>query len=141
MKKFVRTILLAFCLFALHTNVIAAPTEETTPIAKAVERGSRSAQLLLGMAYRDGCDGLPQDDKLAAYWIRQATAQGHAYVQNQLGEFYAEGKGVKSDLAQTVVWRQKLARQGIKTAEYHLGRAYLYIIGSTTRQTMRIISL
>lgn len=126
MKKPIHLTLLVFFLFAFYANVFSAPVEETTLIAKAAERGSRSAQLLLGMAYRDGRDGLPQDDKLAAYWIGQAATQGHAYAQNQLGEFYAQGKGVKRDLAQAVVWWQKSARQGIEIAELHLGQAYLY---------------
>lgn len=52
---------------------------------------------------------------------------GDIQAMNVLGEIYAEGKQVKRDYKEAVVWYRKAADQGVARAQYHL--AALYEIG------------
>jgi len=50
----------------------------------AAEQGDANAQLRLGVLYLDG-KGVPQDDKEALWWFRQAATQDMPVAQLYLG--------------------------------------------------------
>jgi TPR repeat protein len=47
---------------------------------------------------------VPQDLAEAARWYRKAADRGSAVAQNNLGVLYAEGKGVRQDMAEADFW-------------------------------------
>jgi TPR repeat protein len=49
-------------------------------------------------------NGVPQDDKAAMKWYRQAAEQGHAKAQLNLGVMYGNGQGVAKDYALAYMW-------------------------------------
>lgn len=68
------------------------------------ELGDAESQLALGVAYRDGSDGPPQDYFVAAQWFRRAAEQANPMAQYNLGQLYQSGRGVPKDLVQAHLW-------------------------------------
>ena len=62
----------------------ATALREWRPLA---EQGDANAQYNLGVMYRNG-EGVPEDDRQAAFWYRKAAEQGDASAQNNLGLMY-----------------------------------------------------
>jgi uncharacterized protein len=67
---------------------------------------------------------VPQDDAEALKWLRLAAAQGEAEAQHNLGNLYAEGRGVPQDYAEASKWFQLAAAQGHAWAQAILGGMY-----------------
>ena len=80
------------------------------------EQGHAGAQFSLGFMYDNG-EGVPEDDRQAAFWYRKAAEQGEAYAQSNLGRMYAFGKGVPEDDVRAYAWVNLAAAQGIEIAE------------------------
>ena len=78
----------------------------------------------MGAAYFAGL-GVPQDEKLAAYWYEKAANAGDPAAQKQMGYFYNLGIGVKRDPAQAVRWYQRAVAGGLISAKVNLGVAFL----------------
>ena len=57
----------------------------------------------------------------AIQMLKEASAQGHADAQSNLGIMYDHGRGVKQDAAQAFKWNSKAAQQGHANAQYNLG--------------------
>ncbi|HHV6563032.1 TPA: tetratricopeptide repeat protein, partial [Haemophilus influenzae] len=57
-------------------------------------------------------------------WYRQAAEQGNAKAQFNLGNMYADGRGVKQDNFEAVKWYRKAAEQGYAEAQGSLGVMY-----------------
>ncbi|EEZ74589.1 Sel1 repeat protein, partial [Neisseria lactamica ATCC 23970] len=57
-----------------------------------------------------------QDDAEAVRWYRQAAEQGLAQAQFNLGGMYAEGRGVRQDLALAQEWYGKACQNGDQKA-------------------------
>ncbi|MEZ0262400.1 MAG: tetratricopeptide repeat protein [Alphaproteobacteria bacterium] len=73
-------------------------------LTRAANGGDAYAQLLLGMRYDHGTDGVAWDDAKAAAWYRKSAAQGFPAAQFALGQQYALGQGVKRDYVQAHKW-------------------------------------
>lgn len=56
----------------------------------------------------------------------EATRQGNARAQNELGECYYCGDGVEEDVQKAVHWFQQSAEQGFAAAQNNLGECYYY---------------
>ena len=56
--------------------------------------------------------------------LKEASAQGHAGAQSNLGVMYHQGQGVKQDYAQAFKWCRKAAEQGDASAQFNLGFMY-----------------
>ena len=80
------------------------------------EQGYALAQSYLGFMYANG-EGVPEDDRQAAFWFRKAAEQGHASAQNDLGGMYAEGEGVAEDFIRAYAWVNLAAATGAKYAK------------------------
>lgn len=68
------------------------------------ELGDAESQLTMGIAYRDGSDGPPQDYSEAAVWFRRAADQGNPLAQLNLAQLYQHGRGVPQDLVRAHMW-------------------------------------
>ena len=60
----------------------------------------------------------------AAFWYRKAAEQGSADAQDDLGDLYYSGQGVRQDYAQAAFWYRKAAEQGDADAQNSLGNLY-----------------
>ncbi|RKZ72493.1 MAG: hypothetical protein DRR19_32075 [Candidatus Parabeggiatoa sp. nov. 1] len=60
----------------------------------------------------------------AVIHIRKAAEQGHAQAQYNLGEMYANGKGVTHDDQKAVKLYREAAEQGLTEAQFNLGEMY-----------------
>jgi len=102
---------------------------ELQMIAHEAMDGDSGAQLLYGLAYLNGRDGLKPDAKKAVYWLRRSARIGNAYASLMLGNCYAEGRGVEKNPEQAVQWWRKAAEKDNPKAQYRLGKAYLEGVG------------
>lgn len=75
---------------------------------------------------------LVHDDAQAAYWYELSAKLGNAGAQNNLGNLYADGRGVDQDDAQAVYWYRLAAEQGNAAAQRNLG--YMYETGRGVAQ-------
>src|ERR1700722_10386815 len=50
-------------------------------LVRAANAGHPRAQATLGLAYLQGGQGVPHDDRRAAMWLQRAAAQGHRAAQ------------------------------------------------------------
>lgn len=97
-----------------------AALREWRPLA---EEGDARAQFYLGIMYANG-EGVPENDRQAAYWFRKSARQGNSQSQYHLGTLYANGEGVPEDDPQAVYWFRKSAKQGDARAQFNLGVIY-----------------
>ena len=63
-------------------------------------------------------------DHKAFLRTKASAEKGSAEAQLQLGELYANGRGVTKDLEKAFKWHRKAAEQGLARAEYQLGLDY-----------------
>ena len=56
--------------------------------------------------------------------LKQQARKGDAEAQKNLGNMYANGRGVPRDYAEAVKWYRLAADQGHSLAQYNLGVAY-----------------
>lgn len=68
--------------------------------------------------------GVPQDDREAVRWYRQAAEQGNADAQYNLGLAYANGEGVPQNDREAVKWYRRAADQGNAYAQSDFGAMY-----------------
>lgn len=94
-------------------------------IDSAAQRGSASAQVLLGVIYLNGMADHAKDEARAALWFEKAAQQGNDYAQKMLGDLYEEGRGLPKNLLLAADWREKAAKRGNVQAQFLLGKMYL----------------
>lgn len=75
----------------------------------------------LGMRYLNG-DGVSENKKTGAIFIRQAAEQGLVKAQATLAKCYMEGAGVEKDKNEAIKWYRKAADQGDKESKEALKR-------------------
>ena len=97
-----------------------AALREWRPLA---EEGDARAQYYLGIMHANG-EGVPENDRQAAYWFQKSARQGNSQSQYHLGAMYANGEGVPEDDPQAVYWFRKSAKQGDARAQFNLGVMY-----------------
>lgn len=73
--------------------------------------------------------------KDAVYWYLKAAQQGNAEAQNNLGNMYFAGQGVKQDVEEALKWYIKSANQGNLNASNNLGNVY------KKKNTKRLLNL
>ena len=104
------TSLLLCSLLSGATVAVAMTPDEITLVARAAERGSASAEVLLAVAYLDG-DGVNKDAVAAVRWFEAAALQGNGYAEEKLGDLYAQGLGVERNESVAADWREKAANR------------------------------
>jgi len=119
---------------SLGLLAFASAASNDTPVALKLlqheaQDNDAGAQLLYGLAYLEGRDGLLPDSHKALYWLRRSARAGNAYAQFRLGEMYAQGKGIDKDSVHAVKWWRKAAAKGNAEAELSLGKALVNGVG------------
>jgi len=97
-------------------------------LQQKAEQGDADAQYELGRAYIIS-NGVPQDYKEAAKWVRLAAEQGVAKAQYALGRCYYIGAGVPQDYKEAVKWFRLAAEQDYAAAQSDMGLCYARGIG------------
>lgn len=64
------------------------------------------------------------DDREAAWWLRQAAADGDPDAEYRLGRLALDGRGMARDPAVAAAWLAKSANQGVPAARGWLGALY-----------------
>jgi TPR repeat protein len=77
----------------------------------------------IGMLYWLG-QGVQQDSREAASWLRLAAGMNHVGAQTKLGFLYSVGQGVSKSDSEAHKWFMMAALQGDADAQYNLGVAY-----------------
>lgn len=101
-------------------NAISQPTG---PVESRAKAGDPNAQYVLGWKYYFG-SGVPQNDMLAAQWMRQSADRGSMKGQYFLGSLYMRGCGVPKNESEMARWWQMAAERGYPRAQAALGWAY-----------------
>lgn len=112
---------------------------------KAANSGYYPAWLELARFHEQGLAGLQQDKKEAARFYGMAASEylvfsqkGEPMAQNQLGELYEQGKGVKKNMGEAIYWYRKAAGQQLAKAEFNLGRVYAEGIGVNRNEMLAL---
>ncbi len=116
---------LGLLLLASAPNRSGGEEGDRDQLLHQAEGGSARAQLLLGLAYRDGRYGLARDAQSADAWFTRAARSGENYAAALLGDAYAAGDGVAKDSAVAQQWWRQAAQAGIAHAESRLGQALM----------------
>ena len=86
------------------------------------------AQFHVGMMHYHG-HGIPENEKLAVYWLRKSAMQGHSGAMFELGNAYLLGheasKLVPDPDREAALWYFQAASAGHAEAQYHLGLLFL----------------
>jgi len=64
------------------------------------------------------------DYKTAFGWLEPVAQTGDATAENNLGEMYLTGQGVRASCYQALSWFEKAAKQGVPAAEFNLANMY-----------------
>jgi TPR repeat protein len=91
-------------------------------------QSNSQAQFRIGMMHYHG-QGVPEDEKLAVFWLKKAAAQGNAEAMFELGNAYLLGqqaaKLVPDPDREAALWYFQAASAGHADAQYHLGLLFL----------------
>lgn len=87
------------------------------------EKGSISAQIILGDCYSKGFGVQPSAEETVK-WYQKAAEQGNAEAQASLGTKYWLGEGVGQSYKYAYKWFLRSAKQGYAIAQYNLGICY-----------------
>ena len=60
----------------------------------------------------------------AASWYNQSATNGYPVAQNQLGDMFLYGKGIKKNTKSAIYWYQRAAEQGFFQSQYQLAKLY-----------------
>ncbi|KPA18935.1 cobalamin biosynthesis protein CobT [Candidatus Magnetomorum sp. HK-1] len=88
------------------------------------QQGDPYAQYSTALKYYYGRD-VNQNFQTAAYWFREAAAQGHARAQAYIGAMLLFGKTLKKERDQAVLWIKKSAKNSEPIGMTLLGQMYL----------------
>ena len=97
-------------------------------LAPLANQSNSQAQFRVGMMHYHG-QGVPEDEKLAVYWLKKAAAQGHIDAMSELGNAYLLGHQaallVPDPDREAALWYFQAASAGHAEAQYHLGLLFL----------------
>ena len=108
---------------ALDESIQIDYVESAKWFSMAAKQGHKSAQMKMGLAYKQG-NGVQRDIATAAEFFHKAADQGLPIAQMLLASSYRCGEGVKKDEEEAAKWYQRAADQGHAEAQYCLGLVY-----------------
>ena len=94
-------------------------------MVKDATNGNPEAQTALGMAYDRPSKFFPAivpDRSKAIFWYQKAADQGAGSAELMLSFAYADGKGVRQDMAEGVRLLRRAAEHGIAEGQWMLGQ-------------------
>jgi TPR repeat protein len=81
------------------------------------------AQYNLGICYYDG-DGVEQNYRIGANWIKNAANQNYPEALGQLSTVYITGQGVNRNLAKAYQYANRAAHMGNVLGIFNMGQFY-----------------
>lgn len=105
--------------FAYAGTPGVADAQEINWLTRLAKSGDSGAQLLLGLAYKNGQHGLKPDLNAGFFWLKTAARNGNAYAADIVANHYADNK--PSQLQDAAFWWKNAARAGNANAEVRLG--------------------
>lgn len=105
--------------------------DELPALQHQAQGGSVVAQTVLGLAYREGIEGVrvAGTGQVARYkanngaawkWLKKAATAGFPVAQTEIGEMYFQGHGTDVDLRESRYWLEEAARTGYPRARLDL---------------------
>ncbi len=94
------------------------------------------AQHDLAALYTAGQAGVSQNYERAAFWFKQAAAQGIGNAAYNLGVLYQQGLGQPQNMERALDWYRRAAQLGHPEAQYNLGIAYIEGVGTRYNPNM-----
>ncbi|MDE6110950.1 MAG: sel1 repeat family protein, partial [Eubacterium sp.] len=95
---------------------------------KAAYKGSKWAKYNLAGKYRDGVDGVLEENKNVAFKLYMEAAEGEDGIpdaMNIVGRYYKNGwGGVEKDINEAFNWYKKSADKGFASAQWNLALLY-----------------
>ena len=73
-----------------------------------------------------------KDYARAYYWWNLLAEGGHARSQTNLGLLFLRGQGVDKNVSLAIRWMEKVAQQGVMTAQYNLGFLHATLKGKAS---------
>ena len=120
---------------ALTSTPVISP--QPTPQRPAVDETS-SYNFRMGVNYQYAKNGYSQNYTEAVRYYRMAAEAGHPTAQNNLGQMYNMGWGVREDKHMAFYWWTKAAEQGQALAQSNLGTCYEFGNGTTANKAKAI---
>jgi uncharacterized protein len=111
-------------------GVAADDKEASKWLQQAADKDLPSAELALGLGYREGGLGLPKDGKLSEKWLLKAASHTEepkvvGPAANALGALYENGVvGGKTDYEKAMSWYRKAAELNFAKGQTNLGTLY-----------------
>jgi TPR repeat protein len=108
-----------------HAQSVSGPSAEPPSLGllrHLAVQGDSGAQMQLGLAYRDGREGLPADQGESVRWLERAANSGQVYAADALANVYATGTAALRSRSAALHWWQVAANGGNADAAYQLGR-------------------
>lgn len=103
-------------------GVFVPPSEAAALYRKASkDPNDAKAKYNLGSLFLNG-NGVKKDDKRALFWFTEASKQGLAAAQYNLGVLHLQGRsGLPASSLNAAIWFRRAALQGFPDAQYNLG--------------------
>jgi len=120
MKKLQNSLMLIFLSFYF---IACASTQDINLIKEKAELGNKESQYKLGRYYQYNKKDLTKAFEL----YKQSAKQNYSVAQNELGNFYLEGKGITKDYEKAFYWYEKASKSYYFDAINNLG--YMYDLG------------
>jgi hypothetical protein len=111
--------------FLAASRSVSAQTET---LVEAAEKGSATAQYLMGRMYEEGIE-TTRDFSKAATWYQKSASQGHAPAQSAFGFLLQTGEGVERNLSTAAEYFKNAAGSGDIAGQFYLAVAYINGIG------------
>lgn len=86
----------------------------------AADDGDVDLQVLVGLGYLSGANGLPQNIHKATHYLLKAAESGHGFAAFVVSGLYAEGHGVIQNFDSAKKWALKAKALGIADADQML---------------------
>ncbi|GAL45461.1 MULTISPECIES: tetratricopeptide repeat protein [Citrobacter] len=100
--------------------------ENLKNIIEKAQSGDTKSQLMLGIAYKEGINGIINRDK-AFYWFNLAAEQNNSDAQFYLGTLYHNGDNeTPPDYGKAISWYEKAANQGQLQAQVNCANIYQF---------------
>jgi len=101
------------------------PSDDVKWLNRLANSGDSDAALQLGLDYRDGRMGLPQDPATGLNWLKRSASEGNAFAEDELGKMYANGVGTSKNASLAMKWWKNAMRDGDPNARLHLSEALI----------------
>jgi hypothetical protein len=86
--------------------------------------GNAISKYNVGIMYYKG-EGVGQDKKLAAEWLKKAAEQGYPQAQFVYSAMNFTADGIERSIPEGVKWMRKAAENGLAEAQFRLGMMYI----------------